>query len=110
MAKCPWCNSEIDAEFDDAKQGFIHFCLNNCYVSLNVFKTKKKALAAASKRFMPKRTVEEIISFIREARDNEQKNAYALVEKDNRCDKSAWRIATAKFATRLSDFITGSNE
>ena len=111
MAKCPWCGGQVIVLGSDT---FRHTCRIGCYISLS-YLTKSEALASASKRFMPKRTVEEIVDCI-EAEDNSIHKAL-LSFHDNepgddyseRCN-SFWRYLKAVKQTRISGYIAGATE
>ena len=60
MAKCPWCGGKVYAY--GSYSFFGHACIKGCYSSKQTYSTKAEALSAASKRFMPKMTVEEILA------------------------------------------------
>jgi len=58
--RCPFCGDELKVS-QNIPFGFYYCCGNGCCCSRDKFATSSEALAAASKRFMPKRTVEEIL-------------------------------------------------
>jgi hypothetical protein len=118
MAKCPWCGTKIIARrlafLNDVK--FTHRCINGCYESIDRYHTESEALAAASKRFMPKRTVEEIL----EPREKfsvlftEALNSFPD-KKQGECPNvfsaryaSFVNYVLAVQATRIADFIYGA--
>jgi len=107
--KCPWCGGNIEV------RGIVvyhHTCENMCYASQN-FYTKKEAIAAASKRFMPKRSVEEIKNKWRQLinlRDEEMKSTLEGKVMSTAKLDLWWDIAFAKLITRIADFIYGVTE
>lgn len=108
--KCPWCGGEVITK--KSLSNWVHECEDNCYSSC-WYSTEEEALFAASKRFMPNRTVSEIKAEYRRLvflRDEELLALFKgrIVSEDKKC--SWWDIALAKLLTRIADFIYGVDQ
>ena len=109
MAKCPWCPAEIEVKLH-SKRGFFHRCPNECYTSFANFSTSSEALAAASKRFMPKRTVEEISEKLCILCHQSVIEISSLFDKAENTEEynSLQKVANARLSRRIADFIYGA--
>ena len=103
MAKCPWCGKKTCIS-GSTINGFYHCCERGCYRSTDLFNTESEALDAASKRFMPKRTVEEICRYVEKTLEDQDIEFNSLSEKQQ---EECVDFMDVVRATRIADFIYG---
>jgi hypothetical protein len=115
--KCPWCGERMNAGKGVMDSKWYAYCGNqNCPVKNKGHDTKSEALAAASKRFMPKRSVEEICKKFMEfvatrERDEKKFDCKTRQEKDFiSCKLFIWQTGMAKLCARIADYMTGVTE
>ena len=103
MAKCPWCGKDMLAYV--FSRGWAARCPNVDCPEKVYHATPDKALAAASKRFMPKRTVEEIKQFIQKA---EFMWADEFLKAPKNMHEGYFAFLTIVMETRIADYIHGA--
>ena len=113
--KCPWCGKKPTIFKDVFTGKYYHECPDLCYASKK-YATESEAIVAASKRFMPKRSVEEICKKFMEfvatrERDEKKFDCKTRQEKDFiSCKLFIWQTGMAKLCTRIADYIYGVTE
>ena len=107
MAKCPFCGGRLGVVHSIVNEYFGE-CKKGCFITKR-YKTKKEALSAASKRFTPKRTVEDICAGVAEFVET-NKSAVALMKKDGVLKGNNDEYLLAIMCHRIADFIYGDNK
>lgn len=110
--KCPWCGEERKIYKNPFHNLWrIGCCKNKQCPSVKEEPSYELALAAASKRFMPKRSVSEIktewrrLIYLRDEELREMFKGKILTEQKQ---DSWWDISLAKLIHRIADFIYGA--
>ena len=107
--KCPWCGGEITVKSGLLSGEFYFSCESKKCPSNKLFGTHDEALAAASKRFMPKRSMEEIEMFC-EKLDAEKKKQWQLCVRDNNMSMEFMDFLRLMQFPRIADYMTGATE
>lgn len=105
--KCPWCGGDMYTWQGAGTRRWYVDCRNTECTTKKSFNTESEALAAASKRFMPKRSVEEIERAVMKII---ALNIDGKKQMEDNFEKNGESYIMAIMCHRIADYMTGVTE